>query len=169
MPTQLMDLDKTILAIKLRREGKSIPTIATELRVKQQTVTRMIAEGLRALQSDLQGEAELLRADIHARLDWAAECLAPEVEQGKPFAVEKWVSLHMSIAKLYGLFEANNNTSAPAIQNNITINNGNSAPAIPTPASIRAARLLNMAAERLERLTPPISKDIVEGHITELE
>lgn len=164
---ELMELDKIMRAVKLRREGKSIPTIAAELGMKTGTISRMVAEGLRALQSDLQGENELLRADIHARLEWAMERLAPEVELGKPFAVEKWISLNMSIAKLYGLLETGNN--APALsQTNITINNNDSKPAIPDAGAAKAARLLNMAAERLERLMPPASKDIVEGHVIEL-
>lgn len=167
---EILALDKIMRALKLRREGKTVTSIAHELGFSTKVVSRMLAEGLRALQSELQDESEVMRADIHARLDWAAEKLSPEVELGKPFAIEKWISLHMSMAKLYGLLDAD--TKTPALQqNNLTIinNNNNDKPAIPDAGAIRAARILQAAADRLERqLAPPVVGDIVEGQVKEI-
>lgn len=166
LKNEILALDKIIRALKLRREGKTIASIAAELGYSTRVVSRMIAEGLKAVNDELHEESEILRADLAARLEWGLEKIAPEVEQGKPFAFEKWISGNMAIAKLYGLLDAD--TKTPTLQQtNITINN-NDKPAIPDAGAIRAARLLQTAADRMAKLMPPASNDIVEGQVKEL-
>lgn len=160
-PNELMQVDKIRRACRLRAEGKTIPTIANELKTTTKAVAMMLVEGLRAVQSESIVEAGILREDISARLEWAMECLAPEVQLGKPFAIEKWISGHMAIAKLHGL----DNPVSPA---QVTVNiNQNKTEQLDTGVA-RALSILQRAADRLEQLGIAGNSDVVDGQVREL-
>jgi hypothetical protein len=142
---ELMLMDQIATAARLRASGWTVPKIASEMKLPPAKVRDLLAEALEIYRSDASYNADALRRTITDRLEYAIECLAPEVAAGKAYAVEKWVMCFDRLAKLHGL-------DAPVTTiREVTINRT----AAPDTGAVRALDLIKRGLDRLEKQLPP--------------
>jgi hypothetical protein len=150
---ELMTLDQIATAARLRASGWTVPKISGEMKLPAGRVRELLAEALEIARSDASYNADALRRTITDRLEYAIECLAPEVAAGKAYAVEKWVMCFDRLAKLHGL-------DAPVTSiREVNINRT----AAPETGAVRALDLIKRGLDRLANQLPPEDSQVVEA------
>lgn len=158
---EIMMLDQIATAARYRAKGWTVPKIADEMKLPTAAVRDLLAEALQIAKADASYNADALRRTITDRLEYAIECLAPEVSAGKAYAVEKWVMCFDRLAKLHGL-------DAPSVQiREVNINRT----AAPDTGASRALDLIKTGLDRLAKQLPvaPGDGQVVDGQARQID
>jgi hypothetical protein len=90
-------------ALSLRLRGKTFPEIARLLVCSSSTAHDAVQRGLMHFRSDLQRDADELRAAMLGRIDTAMDALWPRIEKGDEKAIDRMIKLDERRAELLGL------------------------------------------------------------------
>lgn len=114
-PSKITRAEKINIAMRMRREGKDLRTIADALGYKSETSPHeLIKEGLKDIYRENAEELFQLQLD---RLDIGMRAVIPALEQGDIKAVHALVQLHDRYSKMFAL--DNVNKSAADDGNNV--------------------------------------------------
>lgn len=90
-------------ALALTYKGHTTRQIGEMLGVSHATIERWVNSALEQAAMSRTNNVDALRMKLTNQIEWAISCLIPQVEAGKPFAVEKYLSGIDKIAKLWGV------------------------------------------------------------------
>lgn len=140
--------------LELRFKAYTYKEIADMLGIHFTTAGKYIQEGLEELARVRVHNADALRQEMTNQIHFAMSHLRPKVEEGIPFAVEKWLSCIDRLAKLWGV-------DAPIETKQLTL-------IAQLPASERVQRIAELLMDNL-----PASKQVIdldrEPYTTDLE
>lgn len=134
-----------------RVKGRTLTDIGAELGIAPSTVQYHEQKILRRLAEENTKTADEYRALITERLEFALRGLAPLVEAGKPFAVEKWVMILDRLMRLYL-------PDAAKPSGGITVNNF-----APGSAPMSSAEYVT---QLLQKIISP--QNIIEGEVSSI-
>lgn len=98
--------ERRILALEMRRDGKSYRDIADALGVSLGTAHRDVQKSLTDLAKQEKTEAKAYRMLIRQRIYMGYAAIVAKVKKGELWALDRWLALLQEEAKLFGLYEA---------------------------------------------------------------
>lgn len=98
--------DHRLKVMELRKEGKSFPAIAKQLKLALSTVYEHYRRAMAELRDTCLELAEDVRALEDERLNEAWRGLWPKVKKGSPTAVQAAMRVHTARVRLWGLVKS---------------------------------------------------------------
>jgi len=102
-PDHVRSRERELRALELRREGRRLADIAADLGVSIPSASRIVKRALEKLTTEVQEEAETLRALETARLEQVLSGMLPLATKGDPKAAAQVINASARLAKLWGL------------------------------------------------------------------